>query len=147
MEQPNSWANLPELLHQLEADLSDPAVYYLLGGHYYDRDNHPQRRHYPAVFSLHHGEVANLEVGPDFVAFDAELVRYPEDDEPHAPGPWVDRFRATIPFAQLYQLLRKVVPAGEAVGEMLAFLPTEAVYYNERVHREYYPTPWTINQP
>jgi len=64
----------------------------------------------------------------------------------HAPGPWVERFRATIPFEQLYQLLRKVIPPGEKVGERLTFLPTEAVYYNERIHRENYPTPWTINQ-
>ncbi|RYU84749.1 hypothetical protein [Hymenobacter persicinus] len=147
MENQNTWATLLELLHQVDRDLADPSVYYLLGGHYYDRDNHPRRRHYPAVFSLHHGEVANLEIGPDFVAFDTEFVRHPEDDEPHVPVPWIDRFRATIPFEQLYQLLRKVIPPGEEVDEQLSFLPTESVYYNERIHRENYPTPWTINQP
>ena len=147
MEQPHTWANLPELLQQVETDLHDPTVYYLLGAHYYDRDNHPRRRHYPAVFSLHHGEVANLEIGPDYVAFDTEFVRYPEDDEPHAPGPWTDRFRATIPFEQLYQLLRKVVPAGQVAGSTLTFQSTDAVYYNERIHREHYPTPWVMNQP
>ncbi|GAA4389413.1 hypothetical protein [Hymenobacter koreensis] len=139
--------DLPELLKQVARDLNDPTVYYLLGAHYYDRDNHPRRRHYPGVFSLHHGEVANLEVGSDFLAFDTALVRYPEDDEPHAPGSWTDRFRATIPFGQLYQLLRKVVPSGQSVGETLTFLPVDAVYYNERVHREHYPSPWTMNQP
>lgn len=147
MEKQHPWANLPELLCQAATELGDPTVYYLLGGHYYERDNHPQRRHYPAVFSLHHGEVANLEIGPDFVAFDTAFVRYPEDDEPQAPGPRVDRFRATIPFEQLYQLLRKVVPAGEEVGQRLTFLPGEQVYYNERIYRENYPTPWTMNQP
>ncbi|GAA4367693.1 hypothetical protein GCM10023185_39830 [Hymenobacter saemangeumensis] len=147
MEKQNTWANLPELLRQAKTDLDDPTVYYLLGGHYYDRDNHPRRRHYPAVFSLHHGEVTNLEIGPDFVTFDAEFVRYPEDGKPHVPGPWVDRFRATIPFEQLYQLLRKVIPSGEEVGERLTFLPTESVYYNEQIYRENYPTPWTMNQP
>lgn len=81
------------------------------------------------------------------MAFDTEFVRYPEDGEPHAPGPWTDRFRATIPFEQLYQQLRKVVPAGEQVSKTLTFLPTETVYYNERIHRENYPTPWIINQP
>ncbi|UOQ75226.1 hypothetical protein [Hymenobacter cellulosilyticus] len=91
-------------------------------------------------FSLHHSEVANLEIGPDYVAFDTEFVRYPEDDELHAPGPWTDRFRATILFDQLYQLLRKVVPAGQDVGERLTFQSTDAVYYNERIHRENYPT-------
>lgn len=140
-------ADLPELLYQVARDLEDPTVYYLLGAHYYDRDNHPRRRHYPGTFSLHHGEVAGFEIGADFLAFDTTFVRYPEEDEPHAPGPWADRFRATIPFEQLYQLLRKVVPLGQPVGETLAFLPADAVYYNERVHRENYPTPWTINQP
>lgn len=147
MEQQNTWANLPELLRQAARDLADPSVYYLLGGHYYDRDNHPRRRHYPAVFSLHHSEVANLEIGADFVAFDTEFVRYPEDDEPHAPGPWADRFRATILYEQLYQLLRKVVPSEQQVGDSLIFLPSDVVYYNERIHHENYPTPWTINQP
>lgn len=139
--------SLPELLRQVVIDLKDPNVYYLLGAHYYDRNNHPRRRHYPAIFSLHHGEIDTVEVGADFLAFDTALVRYPEDDEPHAPGPWTDHFRATIPFEQLYQLLRKVVPPGQPVGKTLTFLPTDAVYYNERVHRENYPSPWTMNQP
>ena len=135
------------MLHRVETDLNDPTVYYMLCGHYYDRNNRSRRRHYPAVFSLHHGEVANVEIGPDFVAFDTESVRYPEDGEPHAPGPWADRFRATIPFEQLYQLLRKVIPADEEVGKQLTFLPTDSVYYNQRIHRENYPSPWTIKQP
>lgn len=103
---------LPELLRQASTELADPTVSYLLVGHYYERTNHPRRRHYPAVFAWQQGEVANVEVGPDFVAFDAQLVRYPERDEPHYPGPWTDQFRATIPLAQLYQVCRQVRPAG-----------------------------------
>ena len=33
-------AQLPALLQQLVADLADPAIAYLLGGHCYDRTNH-----------------------------------------------------------------------------------------------------------
>lgn len=99
-------AQLLVLFQQLVA-VAYPAITYLLGGHYYDRTNHPRRRHFPAVFALRQGEVAILEVGPNFVAFDTELVRYPERGEPHYPGPWADRFQATVPFEQLYQLCRK----------------------------------------
>lgn len=42
-------AQLPALLQQLVADLADPTVTYLLGGHYYDRTNHPRYRHFPTV--------------------------------------------------------------------------------------------------
>ncbi len=74
-------AQLPALLRQVAADLADPAITYLLGGHYYDRTNHPRYRHFPAVFALRQGEVSNFEVRPDFVAFDTEFVRYPERGE------------------------------------------------------------------
>ncbi|MFD1874951.1 hypothetical protein [Hymenobacter bucti] len=50
-------AQLPALLQQLVADLADPAITYLLKGHYYDRTNHPRYRHFPAVFALRRGEV------------------------------------------------------------------------------------------
>lgn len=80
-------AHLPALLQQLVADLADPAVTYLLGGHYYERTNHPRYRHFPAVFALRQGEVANVEVGADFVAFDTKFIRYPERGEPQYPDP------------------------------------------------------------
>ena len=87
-----------------------------------------------------------MEVGPDFLAFDTQLVRYPEDDEPHAPGPWADHFRAVVSFAQLYRVMRKTV-ATEVAGEQLVFTPADVVYYNEQVHRDNYPTPQTMQQP
>jgi hypothetical protein len=49
MEKQNTWGNLPELLYQAKTNLAAPTVYYLLGGRYYDRDNHPYRLHCPFV--------------------------------------------------------------------------------------------------
>lgn len=138
-------AQLPALLHQVAADLADPAVTYLLGGHYYERTNHPRYRHFPAVFALRQDEVSNFEVGPDFVAFDTEFVRYPEDDEDDAPGPWADRFRATVPFAQLYQLCRKVLTPAEQAAEEVSYGPETIIYYHAGVYRNH-PTPADINQ-
>ncbi|MCB2410930.1 hypothetical protein [Hymenobacter lucidus] len=138
-------AQLPALLQQLVADLADPAITYLLGGHYYERTNHPRTRHFPAVFALRQEEAANVEVGSDFVAFDTELVRYPERGEAHYPGPWADRFRATIPFAQLYQLCRKVLTPAEQTAEEVRYGPETILYYNEAVYKRY-PTPADINQ-
>ncbi|MGI4864372.1 MAG: hypothetical protein ACRYFZ_10660 [Janthinobacterium lividum] len=138
-------AHLPLLLQQLVDDLADPAITYLLGGHYYDRTNHPRSRHFPAVFALRQGEVANVEVGPDFVAFDMEFSRYPERGEPHYPGPWADRFRATVPFAQLYQLCRKVLTPAEQAAEAVSYGPEAILYYNAAVYKQY-PTPADINQ-
>ncbi|MDO7877747.1 hypothetical protein Q5H93_23625 [Hymenobacter sp. ASUV-10] len=106
-------AALPGLLRQLVADLTDPAVSYLLGAHFYERTNHPRARHFPAVFALRQGEVSHVEVGPDYIAFDTDFVRYPEQGEPGYPGPWPDAFRATVPFAQLYQLCRLVLSPAE----------------------------------
>jgi len=136
---------LPVLLRQLVADLDDPTVTYLLGGHYYDRTNHPRYRHFPAVFALQQGEVDNVEVGPDFVAFDTELVRYPERGERHYPGPWADRFRATVPFAQLYQLCRKVLTPAEQAAEKVSYGPEAILYYNAVVYKQH-PTLGDINQ-
>ena len=138
-------AQLPILLQQLVTDLADPATSYLLGAHYYDRTNHPRYRHFPAVFALRQGEVANVEIGSDFVAFDTELVRYPERGERHHPGPWADRFRATVPFAQLYQLCRKpLTPAGQTADE-IGYGPDTIIYYNAEVYQRY-PSPADINQ-
>lgn len=138
-------AHLPVLLRQLVADLADPAITYLLGGHYYDRTNHPRYRHFPAVFALRQGEAANVEIGPDFVAFDTELERYPERGEQNHPGPHRDRFRAVVPFAQLYQLCRKVLTPAEQAAETVSYESETIVYYNEAVHKKY-PTPADINQ-
>ena len=138
-------AHLPALLQQLVADLADPAITYLLGGHYYDRTNHPRYRHFPAVFALQQGEVDNVEVGPDFVAFDTELLRYPEQGEQHYPGPWADRFRATVPFAQLYQLCRKQLTPAEQTADEIRYGPDTIIYYNAQVYQRY-PTPADINQ-
>ena len=80
-------AQLPVLFQQLVADLADPAITYLLGGHYYDRTNHPRYRHFPAVFALRQGEVANVEVGLDFVAFDTESSPLPRTGRTASPGP------------------------------------------------------------
>jgi len=137
--------HLPALLQQLIAHLADPAVTYLLGGHYYDRTNHPRYRHFPAVFALRQGEVAKVEIGSDFVAFDTELVRYPERGEPHYPGPWADRFRATVPFAQLYQLCRKQLTPAEQAADEVNYGPETIIYYNAAVYKRY-PTPADINQ-
>ncbi|MDO7848503.1 hypothetical protein Q5H92_19205 [Hymenobacter sp. M29] len=137
-------AQLPVLLQQLVADLADPTVVYLLGGHYYERTNHPRTRHFPAVFALRQDETANVAVGPDFVAFDTEFIRYPERGEPHYPGPWADHFRATVPFAQLYQICRKVLtPAEQTAGEV-GYGPDTLLYYNETAYKRY-PTPADIN--
>lgn len=138
-------AQLPALLRQLVADLADPAVTYLLGGHYYDRTNHQRYRHFPAVFALRQGEVDNVEVGPDYVAFDTELVRYPERGERHYPGPWANRFRATVPFAQLYQLCRKRLTPAEQTADEIGYGPDTIIYYNAEVHKRY-PSPADINQ-
>ncbi|HEX8326062.1 MAG TPA: hypothetical protein VF629_00890 [Hymenobacter sp.] len=138
-------AQLPALLQQLVADLADPAITYLLGGHYYDRTNHPRYRHFPAVFALRQGEVDNVEVGLDFVAFDTELVRYPERGERHYPGPWADRFRATVPFDQLYQLCRKQLTSAEQTADEIRYGPDTIIYYNAQVYQRY-PTPADINQ-
>lgn len=127
-------AQLPMLLQQLVADLDDPAITYLLGGHYYERTNHTRSRYFPAVFALRQDEVANVEVGPDFVAFDTEFVRYPERGELHYLGPWVDRFRATVLFTQLYQLCRKVLTPAEQTAEEVDYGPDNI------------PTPADINQ-
>lgn len=136
---------LPALLRQVAADLADPTSTYLLGGHYYDRTAHPRYRHFPAVFALRQGEVWNMEVGPDFVAFDTEFIDYPDPGEPHYPGPWADRFRATVPFAQLYQLCRKVLTPNEQATETISYGPETIIYHNAAVHRNY-PTPADINQ-
>lgn len=138
-------AQLPVLLQQLVADLADPAVIYLLGGHYYERTNHPRSRHFPAVFTLRQDEVANVEVGPDFVAFDTEFIRYPERGELHGPGPWADRFRATVPFAKLYQLCRKVLTPVEQATDEVSYGPETIMYYNAAVYKQH-PTPADINQ-
>jgi hypothetical protein len=138
-------AQLPALLQQLVADLADPTVTYLLGGHCYDRTNHSRHRHFPAVFALRQGEVANVEVGLDFVAFDAELVRYPERGERHYPGPWADRFRATVPFVHLYQLCRKRLTPAEQLAEDISYGPDTIIYYNAAVHQQH-PSPADINQ-
>jgi len=138
-------AQLPGLFQQLVADLADPAITYLLGGHYYDRTNHPRYRHFPAIFALRQDEVTNVEVGPDFVAFDTEFIRYPERGELHYPGPWADRFRATVPFAQLYQLCRKVLTPAEQAAEEVSYGPEAILYYNAAVYKQY-PTPADINQ-
>lgn len=138
-------AQLPALLQRLVTDLADPAVTYLLGGHYYDRTNHPRYRHFPAVFALRQGEVDNVEVGPDFVAFDTELVRYPDRGERHYPGPWVDRFRATVPFDQLYQLCRKELTPAEQTADEISCGPDTIIYYNAEVYQRY-PSPADINQ-
>ena len=139
-------AQLPALLRQLAAELTDPAVTYLLGGHYYDRTNHARVRHFPAVFALRRGVVENVEVGPDFVAFDTEFTRYPEVGEPGHPGPWADRFRATVPFAQLYRLCRKVLAPGEQESSTVGYGPDTVLYYNALLHQQY-PSPATLNQP
>lgn len=136
---------LPTLLRQLLLDLADPAITYLLGSHYYDRTNHARYRHFPAVFALRQGEVENVEIGPDFVAFDTELVRYPERGESHYPGPWADHFRATVPFAQLYQLCRKVLSPAEQAADEVSYGPDTIVYYNAAVYKQH-PTPADINQ-
>lgn len=138
-------ARLPALLRQVAADLADPAVTYLLGGHYYDRTNHPHYRHFPAVFALRQGEVSNLEVGPDFVAFDTEFVRYPERGERGYPGPLTDRFRATVPFAQLYQLCRKVLTPAEQAAEEISYGPETVIYNNAAVYKNH-PGPAEMNQ-
>ncbi|UOR07717.1 hypothetical protein MUN82_22020 (plasmid) [Hymenobacter aerilatus] len=147
-DQPNYFSDpdqLPGLLQQLVADLDDPAIAYLLGGHYYERTNHPRYRHFPAVFALRQGEVTNVEVGHDFVAFDTEFVRYPERGELHGPGPWADRFRATVPFAQLYQLCRQVLTPAEQAAEEVSYGPETVLYYNAAVYKQH-PTPADINQ-
>jgi len=46
-------------------------------GHHYDRTNYPRSWQFPAVFTLRQGEVANVEVDPDFVPFNAKFVRHP----------------------------------------------------------------------
>ena len=138
-------AQLPALLQQLVTDLADPTISYLLGGHYYERTNHPRYRHFPAVFALRQGEVDNVEIGPDFVAFDTEFVRYPERGERHYPGPWADRFRATVPFAQLYQLCRKQLMPAEQTADEIGYGPDTIIYYNAEVYQRY-PTPADINQ-
>ncbi len=138
-------AQLPALLQQLVTDLADPAIAYLLGGHSYDRTNHPRYRHFQAVFALRQGEVDNVEVGLDFVAFDTAFIRYPDQGEPHYPGPWADRFRATAPFAELYQLCRKVLTPAEQMAEEVSDGPETILYYNEAAYKRY-PTPADINQ-
>lgn len=88
--QPNYVTNLVQLLglhQQLVADLADSALLICRGGHYYDRTNYLRYRHFPAVFALRQGEVGNVEVGLDFVAFDTKFVRCPERGEPHYPSP------------------------------------------------------------
>ena len=136
---------LPTLLRQVAADLADPAVTYLLGGHYYDRTNHPRYRHFPAVFALRQGEVSNFEVGPDFVAFDTEFVRYPELGERAHPGSHADRFRATVPFAQIHRLCRKVLTPAEQTAEQVSYEPETVIYFNAAVYQKY-PAPADINQ-
>lgn len=138
-------AQLPALLQQLVTDLADPSISYLLGGHYYERTNHPRTRHFPAVFALRQGEVANVEVGPDFVAFDTEFMRYPERGEPYYPGLRADRFRATVPFAQLYQLCRKVFTPVEQAAEEVHYGPETILYHNATVYKQH-PTPADLNQ-
>ena len=129
-------AQLPTLLRQLVGDLADPAITYLLGAHYYERTNHARPRHFPAVFALRQDAVSHVEVGPDFVAFDTELVRYPERGEPHYPGPWADRFRATVPFTQLYQLCRKVCSPAELAVADFTYGPEHIVYANKQVQQQ-----------
>ncbi|AMR25446.1 hypothetical protein A0257_22400 (plasmid) [Hymenobacter psoromatis] len=136
---------LPALLRQAATDLADPAVTYVLAGHYYVRTNHPRYRHFPAVFALQQDEVSRLEVRVDFVAFDTELIRYPEDDQAPYPGPWTDRFRATVPFAQLYQLCRQVLTPAEQAAEAISYGPETIIYYSAGVHQNY-PTLADMNQ-
>ncbi len=138
-------ARLPSLLHQVAADLADPAITYLLGGHYYDRTNHPRYRHFPAVFALRQGEVSNFEVGPDFVAFDTEFIRYPNRGERGYPGPLTDSFRATVPFAQLYQLCRKVLTSEEQGLEGVIYGSDTIIYHDAAAYKNY-PSPADINQ-
>jgi hypothetical protein len=138
-------AQLPALLQQLVTDLADPTISCLLGGHYYERTNHPRYRHFPAVFALQQGKVDNVEVGPDFVAFNTEFVRYPERGERHYPGPWSDRFRATVPFAQLNQLCRKRLTPAEQTADEIHYGPDTIIYYNAAVYQRY-PSPADINQ-
>lgn len=73
-----------------------------------------------------------MEVGPDFVAFDTELIRYPERGERSHPGPWADRSWATVPFAQLYQLCRKQLTPAELSAEELTYGLDTVIYYNAR---------------
>ena len=86
-----------------------------------------------------------MEIGLDFVAFDTEFIRYPEPGERGYPGPQTDRFRATVPFAQLYQLCRKVLTPAEQAADPVSYGPETIIYYNAAVHRRY-PTPADLNQ-
>ncbi|MFD1874950.1 hypothetical protein [Hymenobacter bucti] len=86
-----------------------------------------------------------MEIGSDFVAFDTEFVRYPEQGELHYPGPWADRFRVTVPFAQLYQLCRKVLTPAEQAAEEVSYRPDTILYYNAVVYKEH-SGPADINQ-
>lgn len=130
-------AALPALLHQLVVDLADPAIGYLLGAHFYERTNHPRARHFPAVFALRRGEVSNVEVGSDYLAFDTEFVRYPERGELGYPGPWTDAFRASVPFTQLYQLCRRVLPPAEQAATEVSYGAETVIYYNAAVHQNH----------
>lgn len=56
---------LPALLHQVAADLADLAVTCLLGGHYYNRTNHPRYRHFSAVFALRRHALEQRDMGYD----------------------------------------------------------------------------------
>jgi hypothetical protein len=138
-------AGLPALLRQLVADLANPAVTYLLGAHYYDRTNYPRYRHFPAVFALRQGEVSEVEIGADFLAFNTTFIRYPDRGEPGYPGPNSDHFRATVPLSQLYQLCRKMLGPTEQGADAIEYGPETVVYYNAAVHSNH-PTPADINQ-
>lgn len=137
-------AQLSDLLRNMVADLADPTISYLLSGHYYDRTNATRYRRFPAVFALRQGEVSRVEVGVDALAFDTQFIRFPERGEPGYPGPYTDRFRATVPFAQLYQLCRKVLTAAEQQAEEVRYGPETVIYYNADVHKQS-PSPADIN--
>jgi hypothetical protein len=127
-------AQLPALLQQLVLDLANPIISYLLVGHYYDRTNHLQKRHFPAVFALQQGEVYNVEIGSGFVSFDTEIITPPKADKPLYYRP-VDSFRATVHFDQLYQLCRKLLSPTEQATEEVSYGLDTILYYNEATYK------------
>lgn len=50
-----------------------------------------------------------------------------------------------MPFAQLYQLCRKVLSPAEQTAEEVSYGPDTSSYYNAEVHQRYL-TPADINQ-
>jgi hypothetical protein len=127
-------AQLPALLQQLVLDLANPIISYLLVGHYYDRTNHLQKRHFPAVFALQQGEVCNVEIGSSFVSFDTKIIRPPKLGKCLYYSP-IDSFRATVHFDQLYQLCRKPLSPTEQSTEEVSYDLETILYYNEDTYR------------